>query len=127
MTIPVERKREIYDVCRKHNILICEDDPCKCLLDDGHYCLPECNDVYADRPDCFLQIRPNGAASPIVPTFLSLDIDGRVIRVDSFSKIVAPGARLGFVTGPAPLVEKIMNTRESATVRASNSPSLAQP
>jgi len=63
-----------------------------------------------------LQIRPNGADSPIVPTFLSLDIDGRVIRVDSFSKIVAPGARLGWITGPAPIVEKIMNTRESATV-----------
>ena len=47
---------------------------------------------------------------------MSMDVDGRVIRVDSFSKIVAPGARLGFVTGPTPLVEKIMNTRESATV-----------
>lgn len=66
--------------------------------------------------DCYLQIRAKGAATPIVPTFLSMDEDGRVIRVDSFSKIVAPGARLGYITGPTPLVEKIMNTRESATV-----------
>ncbi|WVR07874.1 hypothetical protein IAU60_004917 [Kwoniella sp. DSM 27419] len=58
---------------------------------------------------------PNGAASPIVPTFLSIDTDGRVIRIDSFSKIVAPGSRLGYITGHKVLVEKIMNTRESAT------------
>lgn len=66
--------------------------------------------------DCFLQIRPNGASSPIIPSFLALDTDGRVLRVDSFSKIVAPGSRLGFVTGHKVLVEKIMLTRESATV-----------
>lgn len=70
----------------------------------------------AHAVDCFLQIRPNGADSPIVPSFLSLDTDGRVLRVDSFSKIVAPGSRLGFVTGHKTLVEKIMNTRESSTV-----------
>ncbi|KAK8853500.1 hypothetical protein IAR55_004207 [Kwoniella newhampshirensis] len=92
VTIPAHRKREIYAVCRKWDLLICEDDPY-----------------------CFLQIRPNGADSPIVPSFLSLDTDGRVVRVDSFSKIVAPGSRLGFITGHKELVEKIMNTRESAT------------
>ncbi|OCF32127.1 aromatic amino acid aminotransferase I [Kwoniella heveanensis BCC8398] len=92
VTTPVQRKREIYSACRKWNLLICEDDPY-----------------------CFLQIRPNGADSPIVPSFLSMDTDGRVIRIDSFSKIVAPGSRLGFITGHKTLVEKIMNTRESAT------------
>ncbi|TYJ54193.1 hypothetical protein B9479_005119 [Cryptococcus floricola] len=91
-TVPVHRKREIYAVCRKWDLLICEDDPY-----------------------CFLQIRPNGADSPIVPSFLSLDTDGRVIRIDSFSKIVAPGSRLGFVTAHKVLLEKIMNSRESAT------------
>lgn len=70
----------------------------------------------ADAADCYLQIRPNGADSPIVPTFFSIDTDGRVLRIDSFSKFVAPGVRLGFVSGPQALVEKIMNTRESATV-----------
>ncbi|WWC92019.1 uncharacterized protein L201_006973 [Kwoniella dendrophila CBS 6074] len=92
VTIPVHRKREIYSVCRKWDLLITEDDPY-----------------------CFLQIRPNGAASPIVPSFLSLDTDGRVLRIDSFSKIVAPGSRLGWITGHKTIVEKIMNTRESAT------------
>lgn len=107
ITLSAERKHAIYNVCRKWGLLICEDDPCELELYRWSY---------SSRPDCYLQIRPNGADSPIVPTFMSMDPDGRVIRVDSFSKIVAPGARLGFVTGPTPLVEKIMNTRESATV-----------
>ncbi|WVQ85764.1 hypothetical protein IAT38_007931 [Cryptococcus sp. DSM 104549] len=92
VTVPEHRKREIYAVCRKWELLIGEDDPY-----------------------CFLQIRPNGADSPIVPSFLSMDTDGRVIRVDSFSKIVAPGSRLGFITAHKVLLEKLMNTREGAT------------
>ncbi|KAK4686426.1 hypothetical protein P7C73_g3702, partial [Tremellales sp. Uapishka_1] len=96
VTMPEYRKREMYAICRKYNVLICEDDPY-----------------------CFLQIRPNGAGTPIVPSFLSLDVDGRVIRVDSFSKIVAPGSRCGWLTGPTALVTKIMNSREGTTQCAS--------
>ncbi|GFZ52212.1 hypothetical protein JCM24511_09985 [Saitozyma sp. JCM 24511] len=92
VTMPEERKRDLYSVCQRWNLLIVEDDPY-----------------------CFLQIRPDGANSPIVPTFLSIDTDGRVIRIDSFSKIVAPGSRVGFITGHKFLVEKLMNSRESAT------------
>ena len=36
-----------------------------------------------------------------------MDVDGRVLRFDSFSKILSAGARLGLVTGPKPLVERI--------------------
>ncbi|GFZ45635.1 hypothetical protein JCM24511_03363 [Saitozyma sp. JCM 24511] len=91
-TVPVYRKREIYAVCRKWSLLIIEDDP--------YY---------------FLQIRPDGAASRPIPSFLSMDVDGRVIRVDSFSKIVAPGSRCGWLTGPSALIGKIMNSREGST------------
>ncbi|KAL7424065.1 hypothetical protein Q5752_001650 [Cryptotrichosporon argae] len=91
-TMPEYRKREIYAVARKYGVLIVEDDPY-----------------------CFLQIRPNGADSPIVPSFLSLDVDGRVIRVDSFSKIVAPGSRCGWITGPDEIVTRIMNRSEAST------------
>lgn len=37
-------------------------------------------------------------AASFIPSFLSMDVDGRVLRVDSFSKILAPGMRLGTVT-----------------------------
>ncbi len=36
-----------------------------------------------------------------------MDTEGRVIRLDSFSKIVGAGLRLGFITGPTPLIQKI--------------------
>ena len=32
---------------------------------------------------------------------------GRVLRFDSFSKILSAGIRIGFVTGPAPLLDAI--------------------
>jgi len=32
-------------------------------------------------------------------------IVGRVLRFDSFSKILSAGIRIGFVTGPAPLLD----------------------
>ena len=41
------------------------------------------------------------------PSFLSLDADQRVLRFDSFSKLLSSGIRVGFCTGPPPLVERI--------------------
>ena len=43
-----------------------------------------------------------------VKSFLSMDTDGRVIRFDSFSKILSSGIRLGFTTGPKELLQPIM-------------------
>jgi len=39
-----------------------------------------------------------------VPPLMALDRGGRVILLGSFSKILAPGLRLGFMVGPAPLI-----------------------
>lgn len=79
-TLTLDRKQEIYSIARKYDLLILEDDP--------YY---------------FLQFN-----SPRIPSFLSLDEDGRVLRFDSFSKILSSGLRVGFVTGPGPLVERIV-------------------
>jgi aromatic amino acid aminotransferase I / 2-aminoadipate transaminase len=46
--------------------------------------------------------------SRLIPSFLSLDVDGRVIRLDSLSKILAPGIRLGFITASAQLIERLI-------------------
>ena len=56
-TMPAERRREIYNICCKYNILILEDDA---------YCFMH-----------FLDENP--------PSFLSLDTEGRVVRFDSLS------------------------------------------
>ncbi|KAG2185002.1 hypothetical protein INT43_000915 [Umbelopsis isabellina] len=78
-TIPMDRRKAIYSICQKYDILIMEDDP--------YYFLQFCD--------------------PRVPSFLSMDVDGRVLRFDSLSKILSAGLRLGWVTGPKELVDRI--------------------
>lgn len=92
VTYTPSRKKEIYALARKWDILIVEDDPY-----------------------CFIQIRPNGLETPLVSSFLSIDEDGRVLRIDSFSKFVAPGSRCGWVTGPKALVTALLSKRETSS------------
>jgi kynurenine/2-aminoadipate aminotransferase len=77
--LTLERKKDIYKTCSEFDLLIFEDDP---------YCFI----TFDEEP---------------LPSFYSMDVDGRVIRFDSFSKSVAPGLRLAFATGPRPLMEKL--------------------
>ena len=35
----------------------------------------------------------------LTPSYLELDTTGRVLRVETFSKLFAPGLRLGFIVG----------------------------
>lgn len=85
------RKKEIYELARKYDFLIIEDDP--------YY---------------FLQFN-----KPWAPTFLSMDVDGRVIRVDSFSKVLSSGLRIGFITGPKPFIERIVLHTQVSTLHTS--------
>ena len=55
----------------------------------------------------------------LVPSFLSVDVDGRVVRLDTFSKTVAPGCRLGFVTAQPDLIERFVRVAESSTQQPS--------
>lgn len=86
-----DRKKEIYELARKYDFLIIEDDP--------YY---------------FLQFN-----KPWIPTFLSMDVDGRVIRADSFSKILSSGLRVGFMTGPKFLIRRIVLHTEVSSLHAS--------
>lgn len=66
---------------------------------------------------CYVQVRPNGAYTPLVRSFLSLDADGRVVRLDSFSKFIAPESRCGcWNTGPKELVTTVMVKAEAGIV-----------
>ncbi|KAL7944054.1 pyridoxal phosphate-dependent transferase [Trichoderma barbatum] len=100
-----ERKRRIYQVCQKHDVYILEDDP--------YY---------------FLQLRPDTNSQPkssnlavsaflanLPPSFLSIDTDGRVMRIDSFSKVVVPGARMGWVTASEQMIERFIRHAETAS------------
>ncbi|XP_010993248.1 kynurenine/alpha-aminoadipate aminotransferase, mitochondrial [Camelus dromedarius] len=85
------RKKEIYELARKYDFLIVEDDP--------YY---------------FLQFN-----KPWEPTFLSMDVDGRVIRADSFSKVLSSGLRIGFITGPKFLIERLVLHTQVSTLHPS--------
>ncbi|BCM86834.1 PLP-dependent aminotransferase family protein [Methylobacterium indicum] len=46
-----------------------------------------------------------------LPSLKSLDADGRVIHVGSFSKVLAPGLRVGYVVAPSPVVDELRALR----------------
>ena len=50
---------------------------------------------------------------PALPALKSLDNDGRVIYVGSFSKSLFPGMRLGYLVGPAPFIKEARALRAS--------------
>ncbi|XP_047573351.1 kynurenine/alpha-aminoadipate aminotransferase, mitochondrial isoform X3 [Lutra lutra] len=87
------RKKEIYELARKYDFLIIEDDP--------YYFLQ------------FTKFKPRA------PTFLSMDVDGRVIRTDSFSKVLSSGLRIGFITGPKSLIERVVFHTQVSTMHPS--------
>uniref|UniRef100_A0A4W6D9E7 Kynurenine/alpha-aminoadipate aminotransferase, mitochondrial n=1 Tax=Lates calcarifer TaxID=8187 RepID=A0A4W6D9E7_LATCA len=90
-SMTTQRKKEVYELARQYDMLIIEDDP--------YY---------------FLQFD-----KPWAPTFLSMDVDGRIIRTDSFSKILSSGLRIGFVTGPKPLVDRVVLHIQASTMHTS--------
>eukprot|EP01050_Picozoa_sp_SAG11_P014486 SAG11_NODE_1790_length_4255_cov_6.800770_3_plen_103_part_00 len=91
--MPKWRKEALYQACRQHSLLIVEDDPYHCLQ---------------------LEAEPAHYGS-----FYGLDTDGRVLRLDSFSKVLGGGLRLGWVSGPAPLIERLRIHQQITTMQAS--------
>jgi len=92
--LPEDRRHKIYQLCSKYNLLILEDDPY-----------------------FFLQFEEESSRPP---SLFSMDTEGRVIRFDSFSKILSSGIRLGFVTGPKPIVDRVMLHMQVSVLHASS-------
>jgi 2-aminoadipate transaminase len=78
-TMPERRRHGLLDVASEHGMGVLEDDAYGALRYDGD---PE-------------------------PPLRALDDDGRVIRVGTFSKTVAPGVRLGWVVADPGVVEAV--------------------
>jgi len=55
----------------------------------------------------------------LVPSYLSIDVSGRVVRLDTFSKTIAPGCRLGWITAQPAFIERITRIAESSTQQPS--------
>eukprot|EP00298_Acanthocystis_sp_HF-20_P016618 c21531_g1_i2.p1 GENE.c21531_g1_i2~~c21531_g1_i2.p1 ORF type:complete len:434 (-),score=175.19 c21531_g1_i2:9-1310(-) len=97
-TMSLKRKREIYHIAQKYDLVILEDDP--------YY---------------YLNFGTLDQDTKHVPhSFLSLDIDGRVIRFDSFSKVFSSGLRLGWVTAPDAFLQRLLLHQQVSTMHASS-------
>ena len=81
------RRDAVLEIAAKHDFLIVEDDPYGELL-------------YVDGAD----------TTPLA----ARDTDGRVIYLGSFSKVLAPGLRCGFIAGPHSLVATLEIAKQSA-------------
>lgn len=55
----------------------------------------------------------------LVPSSLNIDVEGRVIRLDTFSKTIAPGCRLGWITAQPAIIERILRITETSTQQPS--------
>lgn len=95
-TMPLERRKEIYEVAKKHNIIILEDNP-------------------------YGQLRFSGEDVPSIKTF---DTEGIVCYSGSFSKVVAPGLRVGFVVAPADVAYRVTLLKQFTDVHTSILPQM---
>jgi DNA-binding transcriptional MocR family regulator len=78
-TIGLERRRSLVALAERYDLLLLEDDPYRLVRYEGED----------------------------VPSLRELDQTGRVLHTSSFSKIVAPGLRVGYSVLPAQLATEL--------------------
>ncbi|KAG8625287.1 hypothetical protein KVT40_007038 [Elsinoe batatas] len=106
-TMSLQRRRDLYAIAQKHDLFILEDEP--------YYFLQMQPYTGPDSPPAPLPPSHAAFLRSLVPSLLSLDTDGRVMRMDSFSKVIAPGARLGWITASAQLIERYIRHADLST------------
>ncbi|KAF2743199.1 aromatic amino acid aminotransferas-like protein [Sporormia fimetaria CBS 119925] len=110
-TLGVARRKELYALCVKYDIIIVEDDPYWYIQ------FPSSSPgLRAPKP-----VKSSGFdfIDSLIPSYLSIDYQGRVVRLDTFSKTAAPGCRLGWITAQPALVERILRITETSTQQPS--------
>lgn len=90
-------------ICREYDILIVEDDAYYWLQYATTNSTGSGSDTSSSSTD---------AAAPVPglqlpPSFLSMDVDGRVVRLDTMAKLLGPGYRLGWLTAAPAAVERL--------------------
>lgn len=101
-----QQRQQVLDLAKKYNFAIIEDDPYGMLQ------FPDYELKQYSQPtlvDTFLE--------ELVESYLELDTEGRVVRVETFSKLFAPGLRLGYIIAN-PEVIKAIDAVSDVTTRA---------
>jgi 2-aminoadipate transaminase len=86
VTMSLERRRRLVTIARERELLVLEDNPYGLLRYEGN----------------------------ALPTLRSLDGGVYVMYLGTFSKILSPGIRLGWVAAPPPVLEKINLGKQAA-------------
>lgn len=101
LTQSVETRKKIYELASIHDFLIIEDDPY------GYLTLPEYQPPDSENiKDLDISV-DDYINNELYPSYLQFDTQGRVIRLETFSKIFAPGLRLGFIVGHQNVIKAI--------------------
>ncbi|MCJ1309156.1 Aromatic/aminoadipate aminotransferase 1 [Agyrium rufum] len=112
-----QRRKDIYRCAQKHDLYILEDEP--------YYFLQMQPYTGAHAPDAPPPASHEEFLKNLVPSLLSMDVDGRVMRLDSFSKVIAPGSRVGWITASEQIVERFIRHQEVSTQNPSGFSQLA--
>ena len=83
-TMSLQRRKDVYELCKKNNIIILEDNP-------------------------YGELRFRGED---VPTIKSMDTEGIVVYNGSDSKVLSAGMRIGFVCAPKPIIQKMIIAKQ---------------
>ena len=86
ITMPEFRRREIIDLAHKYDVLIVEDSP-------------------------YRELRFDGETQPMM---YQMDGTGQVITLGTFSKILAPGFRIGWVLAAPEIADKFVVAKQAA-------------
>jgi len=84
VTMPEDRRKHLLELASKYNIIVVEDSPYRELRYTG--------------------IQP--------PPIYSLDKEGRVVTLSTFSKIFCPGFRMAWIYGPAEIIDKMIMAKQ---------------
>ena len=100
VTLDNERRRAIYELACEHDVIILEDDP-------YYFLHPERQSLLSFLELDAMNCQREGLSSTTTAIESNTGKGGRVLRFDSFSKIFSAGMRIGYVTAPIPILERI--------------------
>lgn len=89
-TMPLDRREELLGLAEAYDFLVVEDDPYRKLRFEGEE----------------------------VPPVKSLDDSGQVVYLGTYSKLIAPGLRVGWMVGDADVLERTLPMKEDGGTSA---------
>jgi len=92
ITMSMEKRKRLISLANKYDVIVIEDSPYAELCFDGE------------------QLDP----------IKSLDTEGRVIYMGTFSKTFAPGLRIGWVVGNPTIINKFIQIKQGADLQTSS-------